>query len=232
MNSNLYEEFKSHSNQELISIIQQIGAHQPEAIAGAYKHLNERQVSDSEIFGVPHTLQTAVANEDGQKDLLVPYLQETVTKSSNKWINILLSIIAFQFFFQTIYTGWYYHRNNLDYSLLLTYSSIPPFVFVPLLFLLIYKRKKWGWYIFFTVHLINIFTTTGLYGKGLISGFTDDLYSVLAPAFFGAISIFVTYVLWKEVAHDFAVSKANKRQTLIVGIFLGVFVLITRYIQT
>lgn len=232
MNSNFYEDFKDHSNEELISIIRQIGAHQPEAIAAAYKHLSERQVSDNEVFGVPATLQTVVS-EDGQEDLLVPYLQETTAKPANKWINIILSLIAFLFFYRIIYLGWYFYKYSLDLSSLLNYSYIFSFGFLLILFLLIYKRKKWGWYILFASHTINIIATGGLYVKGLIHGFTENFFSVVEPAIFGAISLFVAYILWKEeVAHDFAISRANKQTALIVGIFLGIFVLVTRYMQT
>lgn len=44
MNFNFYEEFKNHSNEELIAIARQSDAYQPEAVAEAYQHLNERQL--------------------------------------------------------------------------------------------------------------------------------------------------------------------------------------------
>jgi hypothetical protein len=233
MDSNFYEDFKTNSNEELISVIRQIGAHQPEAIAAAYKHLNERQVSDSEIFGLPAastSADTAGANEDGQEDLLVPYLQETTVKSSNKWINIILSVIASQFFYQTIYTGWYFYKNNLNLSLLFNYSYIVPFFFVPILFLLVFKRKKWGWNILFAIHIINIIVTIGLHGRGLISGLIDDLSTLIGPVVVLAVSTFMVSVLWKEeVARDFVVSKAKKQQAAMVAGVLGIFILFTRF---
>ncbi|MBV4356281.1 hypothetical protein [Pinibacter aurantiacus] len=233
MNFNFYEQFQNHSNEELITIVRQTDAYQPEAVAAAYQHLNERQVSENEILGIEEISEsnyTGGTSEDGQEDLLVPYIQEPSTSIfANKWINILLGIIAFRFFFKAGPTLWYFFKSTLSYIYLLNYNAFLIFVVPPILFLLIFKRTKWGWLLFFSLSLMQVIEFTVTTGLALAYGYINYFYPLLIATIYPALSAFTVFILWKnDVADLFNISKSTKQKTAMIVSVLSILILLAK----
>ncbi|MDH7463318.1 hypothetical protein QEG73_18615 [Chitinophagaceae bacterium 26-R-25] len=226
MTFNFYEEFQNHSNEELITIVRQTNAYQPEAVAAAYQHLNEREVSQNEILGVKEISEnnyTIGTNEDRQEDLLVPHIKEPQQGIfPNKWINILLGIIALQFFYRAGDNLYYFYKHSIPLSFLLNYNSLITYVILPTLFLLIFKRYKLAWFIFFVPNLLSALVVIARKATAIAYDYVDNYMSLLSPAIAVAISLAYVVILWKEeVANLFSISKSTKQKTALIVLGLS-----------
>jgi hypothetical protein len=234
MNFNFYEDFKSHSNEELIAIIRQTDAYQPEAVAAAYQHLNEREVSENEILGKSETREithsTFVA-EESQEDLLVPYIQQDVPIIYNKWINILLSFIAFRFLAVGGGTLWYFYKLRMRLFYVFSLDFMLIFIGLPIIFLLIFQRKKWGWFLFLSFSIFNLFGFIVNQVVRLAYGYIPHLAGLLVPLVYASLSGISIFVLCKkEVASLYHVSKSEKPKTALIAVILSVLVFaVARY---
>jgi len=230
MNFNFYEEFQNHSNEELIAIVRQTDAYQPEAVAAAYQHLNERQVSDNEILGIKETSENNYSvglNEDAQEDLLVPHFTVQPTGAfSNKWINILLGVIVLQFLAKAYFCFVEFYRYRAFYvthfSLILKTDFFITFLVLPIMFLLIIKRYKLAWFIFFAPNLLAALVVIARKATAIAYDYVDNYADLLTPAIAVAISGAYVVILWKdEVANLFSISKPARQKTALIVLGLS-----------
>ncbi|MDI3320206.1 hypothetical protein [Pinibacter soli] len=231
MNFNFYEEFKSHSNEELIAIARQTDAYQTEAVAAAYQHLNEREVSENEILGITEAPQnySGESSQGEQEDLLVPYLTDPAPQVSYKWINVLLCIIAFQFFYNLSTRLWYFFKYKLSFTLFFNLESLIIFIVFPVLFLMVLKRKKLAWFILFSIHLYTGLTICVTQGIAVAYGYVNNYSNLLVWAFAVVINTSYVIILWKEiVANTFSVSTPAKQKTAIIVAVATVLILLAK----
>lgn len=235
MNFNFYESFRDHSNEELISIVRQTSAYQPEAVAAAYQHLNEREVSENEILGISEiheTIHSEVVTEEDQEDLLVPYLQEDVPVVYNKWINVLLTLIAFRFLAVGGSTLWYFYQFKVFLFPILSFDFLLIFVGLPIMFLLIFQRKKWGWFLFSSFSIFNLLGFIITQVVRFSYGYIPHLGSLIYPLIHASLSGISIFVLWKpEIANLYHISKSEKQKTAFIAVIVSVLLFaITRYL--
>jgi hypothetical protein len=226
MDIDFHEQFRDHSTVELLKIVKRPDDYQPAAVAAAKDLLQQRTITHQDMLAVDThftALETQQQNEKlnayKQKaaDFLEPVLKPGTEVTPAKWLNIFLLIIGLQYlwdFYKTIrYFIWSMDRHYVvfDYVFLLEFISL---VYVPIIFYLLFKRKRWGWILVFAENVFIVITTLGQ--SYIFFRYQDvhggDTFSFIWPV---VIRSFFLFFLWKqEIAQHFNVTPEIKKKTL------------------
>lgn len=223
-----YDEYKDYPNLDLLRIIRNPGDYQPPAVAAAGRVLEERQVPVEEIAALDQTLQGLTEAEwyKSEKftrmtaktaDLFPPISQLHTEAEPFKWVNLLLLVMG-------IHYAWMLFRMIKGLIRLLPRSSFYwfdlinflPIVYVPFLFILLFKRKRWGWILLFADNLAALIM---MVSEGYIFFKFRHLYHSSITSFILPIMIrsAFTFFLWRNaIAEHFGVSAKNKKRTALV----------------
>jgi hypothetical protein len=159
---------------ELLKIIKQPADYLPAAIADATQILSERQVTAEEIQIVDQyflDIDTATRAKKEEKDalkskmadLFEPILRPSEELEPNKWVNLLLLVIAIQYawsIFNIIRRLISFSRCffcRVDTSIVISFSAdFLTLLYVPLIFFLVFKRRRWGWILLFADNIFSV----------------------------------------------------------------------------
>lgn len=236
MEFNFRESFQAYSNVELLKIIDQADKYQPEAVEAARLLLGAREVSDEDFQDLnEHKVkeETAQQQKNGYRDkaldLLQPVIQPAAVVETRKWLNILLVILALQYIWMVArYLGplrEYLKCKDCAIFTVQILSMILPLYYIPVIFLLLYKRKRWGWILLFADNIVSLvirIANIGFYfvysdiipGRGL--NISDIVFLLL-------IRIGFILFLWRPpIAGFFNVNDRAKKQTAIIAAGLAV----------
>jgi hypothetical protein len=232
MNNNFPNLFRQYSNVELLKIIQRPADYQTEAINAANEILAGRNVSEVEYREVElfyevidlkeqQRLEKFNAINNKFTDFLEPLLQPKTEIKRSKWLNVFLLFVALQFLwsiFKTIkrfinFFGCSYCLFDITYA-----ADVLTLFYVPVVFYLLYKRKKWGWILLFADALIS-----GL--SAILGSFALYTYSQIMPVPRGEVSAIVWTIfanvaliifLWREdIAAHFGLTEEEKKKLAI-----------------
>jgi hypothetical protein len=238
-----FERYKNYSNVELLKIIKQPNDYQPEALKAATQIISLRAVTEedekeAESYFEAIRLQQEIRKEKiasfnhKVKDFFEPVLHPNSSIKARKWLNIFLLLVALEYVW-TLY-------DNIEYFVIffrcvgcefgiLEYGHLITLLYVPLIFYLLYKRKRWGWILLFADNLSSAVMSA------------EELYqSFKYPHFFSndspvdfiwrlVISIAFIIFLWKEdIAAHFNVGPLRKRKfavriVIVITVLMGVF---------
>ena len=230
MNFDFYQQYKNYSNIELLKIVRRPDDYQPAAVAVAAQILHERQVTPAEISSVDEYFLDIEKSAKAKKekidalknkatDFLEPVLHPGEKVEPNKWVNILLLIIAAQYawslfntakglirFFQCDYC-------TFDIGFLIEYLTL---LYVPLIFFLLIKRRRWGWILLFSD---NLFTLISSVSQSYIFFKYQSIHHGATTSFLLPILIKAAFVffLWRDpIAGHFGVNHDTKKKTAVI----------------
>lgn len=239
----LRELYQQYSNVQLLEITLNPAEYRQEAVDIARQILDERQVSEGESESVLQALQQKKEAKSLKetriqklKDTFLAYLAPNLHPKGildlNLWLNICLIWLCFQsvtlLYHGYIETGAAINSAppNLKYSFSFWFYSVSyhwiGLIYTIFLIYLLFKRKKWGWILFFIRTFMFVF---GSIWSAFITWNQWDLQSSgvtwLIPIILQTVLLFF---LWKEeVASLFSVEKSTKYK-LMPSVFLMWFV--------
>lgn len=223
-----YDEYKDYPNLELLKIIRNPRDYQPLAVAAASQILDERQVPDEEISSLDQSLHALAEAERYKRekfarmaaktaDLFPPTAQPHKEVEPSKWVNLLLLVIAAQYawmlFGMTKHLIRWLSRQFFDWF---DYINFLPILYVPFIFFLIFKRRRWGWILLFAD---NLATLIMILSESYIFFKFQHIYHSSIVSFITPIMIrsAFTFFLWRNgITEYFGVSFAIKKRTALV----------------
>ena len=244
MNFDFYQLYKDYSNTELLRIVKQPTEYQPAAVVVATQILNERQVTVEEMLLVDQQLHDIDAGAKAKKekidalkdqatDILEPFLHPGENVEPSKWINILLLVIAIQYawgLFGTVRRLFRFLQCNyckLDISFS---AELLTLLYVPLVFFLVFKRRRWGWILLFADNLFALIATLSesyiffKYQRIYNSDITSFVLPILIKAAFA-------FFLWRDpIAYHFGISHETKKKTAIITTVGTLFFIFALYL--
>lgn len=168
-------------------------------------------------------------------EIFEPILKPDEEVKPNKWVNILLIVIAL-YYLWTIYNGVVsligYVQCPECYDFTQFYGIILSLLYIPIVFYLLLKRKRWGWILLFTANLFAfILALSNIYFffryQEIHNG--DTRMFVLDLLMRGAF----VYFLWKPlIAGHFGVSDETKKRTAWVTTALTLCLILVLFITT
>jgi hypothetical protein len=242
MNFDFYQLYKDYSNTELLKIVKRPTEYQPAAVAIATEILKERQVTTDETQLVDQHFQdidnTAnakkekiVALKDKATDFFGPVLHPSEKVEPNKWVNILLFVIAIQYawsLFGTVRRLIIFLQCDYCSFDVTFFAEFLTLLYVPLIFFLLFKRRRWGWILLFADNLFSLISRVSqsyIFFK-YQSIHRGDTTSFLLPILIKAAFVFF---LWRDpIANHFGIVKETKKKTALIttaGTVLFIFVM-------
>lgn len=230
MNFDFHQQYNSYSNIELLKIVKRPDDYQPAAIAVATQILNERQVSPEEIqlvdeyyHNIDNSIKTTSEKIDALKskaaDLFEPILQPGEKVEPNKWVNILLIALSIQYawtLYNTIKEFINFIQCHYCTWRLGNYVNLFMLIYIPLIFFLLFRRKRWGWILLFADNLfvlILMLSEAYVFFKYQSIHHGDTVLFIL-PIFVRTAFVFF---LWREsIANHFAVNVGTKKNTALI----------------
>jgi hypothetical protein len=167
---NFHDQYKNHSNIELLKIVRQPNEYQTDAVDAATSILKERKISETDIQQVDTyfteieakaTLKSEKLNSYKEKaaDVLQPILKPGHEVKPAKWLNILLLFIGLEYIW-TLYNSIkrfvYFSRCDgctFDVTMVFTLVTL---IYIPVIFFLLYKKTRWGWILLFADNLFTL----------------------------------------------------------------------------
>lgn len=226
MNFNFYDQYKGYSNVELLRIISRTDEYQPEAVEAASLVLKDRNVTEEDMAEAEQFFaderekaEKLAAFKDNVKDFLQPIVQPEEGIKPARWLNIVLLLVVVDFL-------WVLYRAVNDMisrgkcadcqfdpvSLLLSMSGI---VYLPVIFYLLLKRRRWGWILLFAdngVSLLLRLSQVHIFFK------YQDMHGGDTTAFLLPVLVRLGFMvfLWRnEISGYFGISMKTKQHVLI-----------------
>lgn len=240
MQFNFSEQYQNFSNIQLLKIVKQPFEYQPEAVEAAKLILKERNVTREEITYIEQyfrNMEIADAARRGKAleykkrigDFFDPVIRPRQAVEPSKWVNILLFIIALQY-------AWWLYQNIRRFILFLKCREceidgffIVPYlnlIYIPVIFLLLIKRRKWGWILLFSDNLFSLIMSAVALYPLIIYGFLG------IPFFYQvAAKLAILFFLWRPaITEYFGVTKNAKRDTVLIVCLAGVLFIFSIHI--
>lgn len=239
MDFNFLETYKDYSTAELLKIVQHPDDYQPAAVDAATQLLSKRQISEADVQQADEYVQ--IKEQEAKKraeksndykaktgELFEPFTNPEKELPA-RWIHYLLALIVLQYLW-VLYTAFKHFVEffNCSYCELNFYSVIliVSLVYIPVVFYLIYKKRKSGWIVLFAINLFGLIMLlipfVNIIYRFAIS--TGTLITIVGPLLIKAA---VTAFLWrKAVVRYFNVTEeARNRTALLTGIVTAIFLL-------
>lgn len=235
MQFNFDETFSHYTNSDLLKIVNQPDAYQSEAVAAANRILKNRVINQTELNTVLEEIEISKTNEKNTIDRFgqiaekianpfIPVSKETNEMVPQKWVNLLLLLLGLQIFWKIFSVVTLKLKVlSCSYCYPSTYSEITDallIAYMVLTFVLLYKRKRWGWILIFADTLIGVLNWFYMLFSYVVSEY--DLIRPAAPNMFSLIVMAgLLFVMWKSVITDiFNVTTQIKSRTAIIAIII------------
>jgi hypothetical protein len=243
MNFDFYDQYKEYSTVELLKIVKKAADYQPGAVEAAKTILAKRQVTQNELDQVDHLVnqEEKQANAFSDKinsykekaaDLFEPIINPGTEVKPVKWLNILLLFIGIHYIwvlYDTVKSLFHllsYRYYRFDFTIVLLLINL---VYIPLIFYLLYKKRRWGWILLFADNLFVLIQRLGgtyiffKYQKFHRGDTGEFLFFILVRAAF-------VFFLWrKSIADLFRISGKTKKDIAMVVGTLGLAIVILSY---
>lgn len=230
MNFDFYQQYKGYSNIDLLKIVKQPDDYQAAAVAVATQVLSEREVTAEEIrFMDDYLLEMeGLAKAKKEKhdsikikaaDFLEPLFYPSEKIKPGKYVNILLFAIALQYawsLFETLRRLINFLRCNHCSSDIMLIAELLTLLYVPLIFILLFKKRRWGWILLFAD---NLFSIISMVGQSYIFFKYQNAHHSTTTSFLLPIMIkgaFVSFLWGDSIANYFEIDKKTKKRTAII----------------
>lgn len=231
MNLDFDQLYKDYSNTDLLKIVREPGNYQPEAVSIAAKILNEREIVPEEIQYVDQYYQDIESSKRARKekldtvkdkatDFMQPILYPTEKVELTKWVNILLLVIAIQYvwtLFNTLKRLIIFLKCTYCTFYITEFADVLTLLYVPLIFILVFKKKRWGWILLFADNLFSLISG-GVSKSYFFFKFQNipngDLTTFILPIL---IKLAFVFFLWRnEISNYFRVTIETKKKTALI----------------
>lgn len=227
MNFDFHHQYKDYSNIDLLKIVKRPAEYQSAAVTVATQILSERQVTPEETQFIEDYFQNIENSAKAKKikvdaiknkvvDFFEPVLQPSEKVEPSKWVNILLLVIAIQYAWSLFNTAkWLANFLQCEYCGfdIIFFSEFLTLLYVPPIFFLLLKKRRWGWILLFAdtlFSLISKVSQTYIFFKyqRIHHGDTASfLLSILIKAAF-------VFFLWRDpIARHFGITQVAKKKT-------------------
>jgi hypothetical protein len=218
--------FQKYSNIELLKIIKRPDDYNPEAFSVAKEIIASRTITDednreAEIYFREIELKERAKREKIEsynkklEDFLEPVIKPGSSIKAGKWLNLFLTLVAVQYLwylFKAIkHFIQFYQYESLGFDLVM-FSDYIILLYVPLVFYLLYKRKRWGWILLFADNLVSAFFLLCIlpfqfvHNDTVRGNIASDLWTLF-------ISIAFVAFLWREdIASYCGVDSMDKKK--------------------
>ena len=166
-------------------------------------------------------------------DFFEPVLHPGEQVDPKKWVNILLLIMAVQYGWSVLLTA----RQDINFFQCdqcgfepVIFFELGSLVYIPVIFFLLFKRKRWGWILLFADNLFSMITSVSqsyVFFKyqhvfhGNAAGF---LFHILIKAAF-------VFFLWRgAIAKYFGVERSTKQNTALITLWGTIVFILIVYI--
>jgi len=226
MTFDFFELYQNYSTIELLKIVKRPDDYQQQAVETATKILSGRTITEEDESAVQKYYMELDLKEKEQREkiqayqdsvtgLVDPIVHPKETVEPKKFVNILLFLIALQ------YAWWFYNQTKrfirifrhglVPFDFLFYFQFVNVF-YVPVVFFLIYKRKKWGWILLFADSLFTL--VLRLSEINFVIGGYFNTFWYLYGTF---IRLLFLFVLWRPmIAEHFTVTPQIKKRTLLI----------------
>ena len=243
MNFDFYEQYKEYSTVELLKIVKKAADYQPGAVEAAKTILAQRQITQHELEEAEHLIKEeeeqgkAFSNKinsykEKAADFFEPIINPGTEVKPVKWLNILLLFTGLQYvwvLYDTIKSLLLFIKCrycSFDFSIILLLVNL---IYIPLVFYLLYKKRRWGWILLFADNLFILIIRLGetytffKYQEFHRGSTSEFIFFILVRAAF-------VFFLWrKSIAGFFGVSDKIKKDTAMIVAALGLAVVILSY---
>jgi hypothetical protein len=244
MTFDFYQRYKDYSNVALLKIVKRPDEYQSAAVQAATQILDQRQITPEEIQFVDQYLQDleeSIKSKkdkiDARKNKLTDFFQPVLAPGEQieptKWVHILLLVISIQYAWSLFTTVKRLVRIiHCDYCRLdfFAIADLLTLLYVPFIFYLLFKRKRWGWILLFADNLFSLIpevSQTYIFFK-YQSVHHGDTVSFLLSIF---IKIAFAFFLWRQaISNHFNVSYETKRKTVTVTTIGTLLFILTTYL--
>lgn len=221
------EQFRNYSTVELLLITKHPDKYQPEAVAAAAGLLASRNIGEEEAAAVAAYQESAIdSNNPVDKlqseagDLLKPFLTKGEKATPEQWYKLLLVLWTIQLAFTAYNTISYligFSQLQIKFIPFGTYLYLAGAAFNTAIYVLLFKRMRMGWILFFVFNLLGI--GNDLLRLWLKNNYNNiDFTSVLIDLVLLIIHAGVAVVMWQQnIAALFEVSKAEKKYTFVAA---------------
>src|ERR1700722_13542970 len=230
MDFNFYELYRDYLTVDLLKITKEPSSYQSSAVDAATNILNQRQVSLEEIEFVDQYFRDIDDSEKNRKgkidsvkskagDLLEPILHPSEKVEPRKWLNILLLFITIQYVWLLLNIV-----KRLLYILKCNYCSLDisfwadffTLSYVPFIFFLLFKRRRWGWILLFADNLFSFIAEimqTYLFFKFQGINHASTVSFILPILIKG---VFVFFLWQNSIAVFFGINYETKKKTFAI----------------
>lgn len=230
MNFDFYHQYKHYSNIDLLKIVKRPSDYQSAAVEAATQILSERGVTSEEIQFVDQYFQDMDSASKVKRervdallnkgtDFLEPVLNPDENVEPGKWVNILLLVIAIQYIWIMFITARglirFFQCAYCSFDIML-FTQILTLLYVPIIFFLLFKRRRWGWILLFADNLFSLIS--GVSQSYIFFKYQSihhgDTTSFLLPILIRAAFVFF---LWREpIANHFGITPETKKKTAVI----------------
>lgn len=189
--------------------------------------------------------------KDKTADFFEPVLNPTTEVKPEKWLNILLLVIGLQYLW-TLYINisdfvkfikyviicksYGFESNTTTVSYWTCFSNqfnpliffqILTLIYVPIIFYLLFKKKRWGWILLFADNLFGLISTLS---QSYIFFKYEQYHHGDTILFFTQILIkgLFVFFLWRNyISEFFSVSKETKKKTAIVTTIITLLLILS-----
>ncbi len=246
MNFDFYEQYKQYSTVELLKIVKKAADYQPGAVEAARTLLAQRQISQHELEEADSLVNEeekqakAFSNKintykEKAADFFEPIINPGTEVKPVKWLNILLLFLGLQYvwiFYDIIKSLLHFLKCrycSFDFTMFMLLINL---IYIPLIFYLLYKKRKWGWILLFADNLFVLIIRLGetytffKYQEFHQGSSSEFLFFILVRAAF-------VFFLWRRsIADFFGVSDKVKKDTaMVVGAFGLALVILSYYLS-
>lgn len=230
-----YEQYRQYSTADLINIVREKDNYQTAAVLAAEKLLAEREVlavdeqeADQYFREKEAKRVAATARVDSYTAAVADWVEPLARPSAElqpyKWYRLFLLVYGFWYTYDLYQVARFFIRDR-GISLEELMLVVVTFGFDTLLFVLIIKKRRWGWILLVVEHMLMIFINLILFVEILQFKFVHVVAARnLSWALF---HLAMVGFLWRRpMAAFFGVEPVVKKRALGVGLGLGVIYLV------
>ncbi len=242
MDFDFLQEYNNYPTLELLRIIRWPGHYQPAAVEAAHSVLSKRNISPEEMEEANRQL---LYFEEGEKrkQEKIDALKANVTSAlsslmipdqelkPSKWLKFLLFLLAIQYVrylyksFQTIV--WFFKCDSCQLDPLWLFALFN-LLYIPFIFFLLLKGKKWGWIILFGENIFSAVLLSMQFVMALPklgqSIYSLDFLKVDPLNFVWPIvfrTLFLIFLLKKDIAQYFRIDRLATQRTFMAAVLLA-----------
>lgn len=235
MELNFYDRYKLYSTVELLLIINQPKKYQKKAVETAKHILAERHISEEEKEKALNSLNVITTREKIAKSNTRQIqkkwgnvLRMIVTPSEElnieKWLNLSLVLLVVQFLHQAfklvqdIFDFKSCYNCNYSFLNLIPHLSL---IYIPIVFYLLFKGKRWGWILLFADIFIAL--TMSSISQVLLYSRYRYCKELTSFSFLFTLTLRICllfFLIKKDVTSFFSISFKTIKNTIILCVIL------------